>query len=55
MAADQDEVIDIIACDLIENEYKGTADDLALYLSKTAAARIVKTLERKGYVVRKAG
>jgi hypothetical protein len=48
---------DIIACDLLANEYKGATNldsSTVIFLAESAARRIVKLLSDEGYVIRPA-
>jgi hypothetical protein len=47
------EVEELIALDLISNEYKGAKPDEAIFLAQSAARRIVGMLANQGYVIRK--
>jgi hypothetical protein len=51
------EIEDIIARDLLANEYKGATNPdptVVIFLAESAARRIVKVLADEGYVIRAA-
>jgi hypothetical protein len=51
------EIEDIIARDLLANEYKGATNpdpSVVIFLAESAARRIVKLLSNEGYVIRAA-